>query len=530
MRKVVACMKTLYYGGDIILDNTHKKFDSVLIDDKKIISIGNKNEFNLDQSTNKINLNGKCLMASFIDSHSHFSGCAIATMQCSVFDARSFDEILKIIKNYIKTQNIKPGEWVMVRDFDSSRLKENSIPDKDILDKASINHPIVLQHSSGHVGVFNSLGLKRLNINQNVQDPPNGKYERIDGKLTGYMEEQAFIDNLKSIPSPSDNELYAAYDKAQKNYASYGITTIQEGFMTKEMISSYKYLCNNNRLYLDVVAYMDFKDSEEILSNFKDNIKTYKNQFKLGGYKIFLDGSPQSCTAWMKYPYLNSNNYGTKYLNDEELEQYITTSFNTNFQLLAHCNGDAAIEQYIRVFDKLSKKRNISLARPVMIHSQFLNKKQIPKIKLLGIIPSFFIAHIYYWGDVHIKNCGFERAAFISPANSTQKYSIPYTLHQDSPVIKPDMFETIWCAINRITQHNQLLQKEECISVYDAIKAVTINAAYQYFEENSKGSIKPGKNADFIILNKNPYKTKNDEIKNIKVLETIKNGKSIYKI
>ena len=155
---------------------------------------------------------------------------------------------------------------------------------------------------------------------------------------------------------------------------------------------------------------------------------------------------------------------------------------------------------------------------------------QLDKVKELGIIPSFFVAHTYYWGDVHVKNFGIERASSISPACSSKKRDIIFTLHQDSPVIEPNMLETIWCAVNRVTKSGKVLGNSEKIDVIDAVKAVTINSAYQYFEENEKGSIKEGKKADLVILNKNPFTVKKEDIKDIKILETIKDGRTVYSV
>ena len=130
---------------------------------------------------------------------------------------------------------------------------------------------------------------------------------------------------------------------------------------------------------------------------------------------------------------------------------------------------------------------------------------------------------------MHIKNLGLERAEKISPAGSSGKEKIVYTFHQDSPVLEPNMFETIWCAVNRKTKQGITLGKDERISVIEAIKAVTVNSAYQYFEESNKGSIKEGKIADLIVVDKNPLKVDSDELRNIKVLETIKDGQTIYR-
>ena len=164
-----------------------------------------------------------------------------------------------------------------------------------------------------------------------------------------------------------------------------------------------------------------------------------------------------------------------------------------------------------------------------MIHAQLLGKDQIPEAVSLGIIASFFAAHVYHWGDIHIKNFGMKRAAQISPAATAMKTGLPFTFHQDSPVIQPDMLETIWCAVNRKTKKGILLGEDERIPAYDALKAVTVNAAYQYSEEKVKGSLAAGKKADLVILDHDPLTAEPDDIRSIKVLETIKNGSTIYR-
>lgn len=163
-----------------------------------------------------------------------------------------------------------------------------------------------------------------------------------------------------------------------------------------------------------------------------------------------------------------------------------------------------------------------------MIHAQLLEPEQLERVADLGIVPSFFVAHVYHWGDTHIKNFGFKRASQISPAGSALARNIRFTFHQDTPVIEPDMLETVWCAVNRVTRTGVKLGDKECIPVMEALKAVTINAAYQYGEEHTKGSIEPGKAADFVILDCDPVTAKPMDIRKIKVLQTIKAGKTIF--
>ena len=246
---------------------------------------------------------------------------------------------------------------------------------------------------------------------------------------------------------------------------------------------------------------------------------------------MFLDGSPQGKTAWMLSPYKGEDSYcGYPTHSDEEVDELLTEVLKRKKQVLVHCNGDAAAEQYIRELEKLKEKYSLDdLHRPVMIHAQLVQKNQLDRMKKLRMIPSFFTSHTYYWGDIHIQNFGFERASSISPARSAQLFKMPFTFHQDSPVVPCNMMKTIWCAVNRITRNGIVLGEDEKIDVYTALKAVTIYGAYQYFEEDKKGSIEVGKKADFVILEKNPLKVDPKALDQIQVLETIHEGRVVFK-
>ena len=219
--------------------------------------------------------------------------------------------------------------------------------------------------------------------------------------------------------------------------------------------------------------------------------------------------------------------YGT--LSDEELLARCRRALREGRQLLAHCNGDAAAGQYIRVFNRaMGELDDAPDIRPVMIHAQLVGQDQLPRMKELGMIPSFFVAHVYHWGDVHLENFGPQRAANISPAAAAGALGIPYTFHQDASVIEPNMLETIWCAVNRVTKQGVSLGPQQRVSALDAVRAVTIHAAHQYFEEHQKGSLAAGKHADFVILSADPTAVPPMQIRNIEVLATIKDGQCIF--
>jgi predicted amidohydrolase YtcJ len=259
----------------------------------------------------------------------------------------------------------------------------------------------------------------------------------------------------------------------------------------------------------------------------------YVDHVKIGGYKILLDGSPQGRTAWMRKPYENSGDYcGYPWLTDEQVHECVKKSIADNQQLLTHCNGDAASEQLLNVYEAelaASDNPNKANLRPVMIHCQTVGDDQLDRMAAIKMVPSIFVGHTWYWGDVHLKNFGDARGRRVSPVKSALDRGLVYNFHTDTPITRPIMLHSAWAAANRITRSGAEIGPEQRVSAYEALKGITINSAYAYFEEDTKGSIKAGKRADLVILSENPLKGDAMKIRDIKVLETIKDGETIYK-
>ncbi|MDO4664382.1 MAG: amidohydrolase [Erysipelotrichaceae bacterium] len=521
-------MKKLFYNGTIYtMDENQPTAKAVAIENDKIVEV--YQEIPTDWDGEKVDLNQNVMFPGFIDGHSHFVGCANALSQCDLSQAYSFDEIVEAIKTFIQDNNIQAGQWVVANNYDHNFLKEKAHPDRNVLDRISTDIPIMLVHVSNHMGVVNTAGLKMQNINDDVVDPQGGKYGRFeDHSLSGYMEENAFINFQKSISSFDLDVLMANVAKAQELYAKYGITTIQDGMVTKELYPLYQLLAHQGALKMDVVGYIDLENSRDLYINHPENHE-YHGHFRLGGYKIFLDGSPQGRTAWMKEPYTNSNDCAYPVHSDEHLYQLIHQALADHAQLLAHCNGDAAAKQYVDTFEKVRHDDGVDQTyRPVMIHAQFVANDELKRMKSIEMMPSFFVAHTYYWGDIHIENLGYERASRMSAVKDAINAGLRYTFHQDTPVLMPDMMKTVACAVKRVTKNGVELSQEQSVSVKEALAAITINAAYQYHEEDRKGSIEKGKQANFTILEKDPFKVDVDELENIQVAQTIVDGSVIY--
>ena len=515
-------MKTLFYGGNILTMEENLYTQALLVKDDKILAVGPEADLRaMAGKCEEVNLYGATLMPGFIDAHSHFSQMASAQLQISLEGADTVEEMGRRIGLFLEKHKPAPGQWVTARDYD----KAPPFPTLEELDSFAPKNPLVIHHKSGHMGFLNSLGLEALDITPQTQAPEGGRIETKDGKLTGYLEENAFVSYLKKIPMAPPEELLQAYAKAQEIYASYGITTIQDGMIVRELLPLYHMLIGRKLLKLDLVAYPD----PDTYPQAREELGKASRHLRIGGMKIFLDGSPQGRTAWMRRPYAGETAYrGYPTLTDGQVEAYLRQGAADGMQVLAHCNGDAAAEQLLTAVEKLEGEGlDLAAIRPVLIHGQLLGVDQLDAVKRTGVLVSFFAAHVYHWGDVHLQNFGLERAEQITPARSALARGIPFTFHQDTPVLPPDMLETIWCAVNRRTRGG--IQMREAIGAADALRAVTVNAAYQYFEEDSKGTIAPGKRADFVILEQNPLETPPEELREIRVLETIRGGESLWR-
>ena len=293
----------------------------------------------------------------------------------------------------------------------------------------------------------------------------------------------------------------------------------------------------SNQLFLDIEAAPAFLMAKEVLGTGKIKWGVFNNHLKYCGLKMAVDGSPQGKTAFLTKPYLTpvpgctNDCKGFPNLTQEQVNGLMLACYKNKVQVYSHCNGDASIDMMIKGHENAMKQLSDSTSerRTIIIHSQIMRPDQLLLYKKYKMVPSFFTNHTYYWGDIHIANLGKERADFLSPMKSAINMGIVCTNHTDGSVTPMDQLFLLWSSVNRISRNGVIVGEGERISAYEGLKALTINGAYEYFEENNKGSLKTGKMADLVILDKNPLKVQANDIKDIKVLETIKDGKSVYK-
>ena len=526
-------------SNKVILMTGHQKAQplSIAIQNKKIAWIGSHTEAKKIQGQ-RIDYHNQAILPGFIDAHGHASYLAFATQVANIAsppvgEVKTIKDLQENLKKFIKDSNLQPGEWVMGLGYDDSLLAEQRHPTKDDLDAVSTDHPIYLIHVSAHLGAANSLGLSLANINSESNDPPGGKIRRYENSLepNGVFEETAAYP-LQQLAMSAYKDPIGSVKKAMDIYARNGITTAQDGASSQETIALMQAADAQGMINLDIISYPIGQNGlDQNLDSI--NFGNYKGRLKIGGIKLILDGSPQGKTAYLTEPYYKpphseSDSYkGYPLIPQSEVSKWVKRYAGLNIPIMAHANGDAAADMLIEAV----KNADItSDHRTIMIHAQTVREDQLDKMKELSIIPSYFSTHTFYWGDWHRDSVfGEDRAMRISPTKSTLNRKIPFTVHNDAPVVPPDMIRLLWSTTNRKTRSGKVLGEEQKISTYSALEAMTINAAFQHFEDDIKGSIEVGKLADLVVLSEDPLSIPVNELLELKIMATYSHGKEIFK-
>jgi len=321
-------------------------------------------------------------------------------------------------------------------------------------------------------------------------------------------------------------------------YASFGYTTAQDGGTTPALVAGYVAAAEQHALTIDVVSYV-YINTIRPTDTFMQGPyfgRQYNNGYRIAGVKLNLDGSPQGKTAWLTQPYFeappgkDSSYRGYPAFENEQVVAFLEQAFGNDWQVMAHVNGDAALDQYLNSLAEVNTRIPISERRTVAIHAQTARADQLDRLKELGVMPSFFAAHTFYWGDWHRDSVlGPERAANISPTVWARERDMIFTTHHDAPIILPNAMRVLWATVNRTTRSGLVLGPDQCVDPETGLKALTIWAAWQYGEEDTKGSVEAGKLADLVVLSDDPLTTDRAKIADIKVLRTIKSGKEVYR-
>ena len=535
----------LYLNGDILTmrGNSPEYVDALIVKDKIIQFVGSKEEAMKIVGNNfkSIDLKGNTLLPGFIDGHAHFASFSAQAIGAQILPppdagAKDIPSLIEILKKWNTPENRALTGWIFGMGFDDSVLEEKRFPTKHDLDQVSTEFPIMIVHISGHFAVVNSKALELLMITSETKNPEGGIIRRENGnEPNGVLEELAAIPYMLKVLNPTSKEAADHFFEAGQEMAlSYGFTTAQEGraMENHELLVA---ASQAGKLKLDVVSYVDYLFVDKYMGS-KWNTNTYNNHYRIGGVKLTLDGSPQGRTAWRTLPYLLPPD-GAKegYLgypaipNDSSVMAIYDKAFKNNWQIHTHANGDAAMDQMIRTMKPVVAKYGNDDRRNVLIHGQYIREDQLDSFKDLDVIASLFPLHTFYWGDWHKEIIGDSLGNTISPTRTALNKGLKITIHTDAPVALPNLMRMVGISVDRTSRSGQVIGEKEKLTPYEALQSITSWSAYQHFEEEQKGTLQEGKLADMVILDKNPLKVSPTEIKEIVVLETIKEGVSVYK-
>jgi hypothetical protein len=540
-------------GADLILTGgsvltmegaTPTYAEAVVVDEGKIVFVGSSADAMKQKAEGTVvkDLAGKLLVPGFIDPHSHFLDSLTMADRVNVSappvgPASNPDEIVAELKKAAAAKGLKPGELLLGWGYDENLMPNGQPLSRDILDKAFPDNPVGIIHVSMHGAVINSKAMEKYGYTDGMPTPAGGVILRKeDGKsLQGLVMETALLPMYEKLPSPTPETEVAAAKAGQLIYAAAGVTTAQEGSTKAPVVAQLKRIAAQNGFFIDVVAYPFMLDLENVWKETPPSeFGKYVNGLKLGGCKITSDGSPQGKTAWFTTPYLTGGPNGEKdwkggpILPVDAMKAATKKCYDSNLQVIFHSNGDAAIDFLIEAHRFAAGADLAKDRRTTCIHCQFIRPDQLKQFAELKITPALFTDHSFFFGDTHVKNRGMSQASFISPMRAAIDLGLRPTNHTDAFVVPIDQLMTVWTAVNRPLRSGATLGPDQRITPYEALRAITIDAAHQYFEEDSKGSIVPGKRADLVILSADPLKVNPMTIKDIKVVETIKDGRTIW--
>jgi hypothetical protein len=492
-------------------------------------------------STRVVDLRERALLPGFVDSHGHLAMLAGFVDHANVSSppvgpVTTIATLQETLRAHLAAKPPAAGAWALGWGYDDSLLAEQRHPTRDDLDAVTRDVPLAILHVSGHLAVANSAALAAAGVTAETPDPPGGHIRRRDGSSepNGVIEEAALYAVLGKSPlvAPVSVE---QLERALGVYAANGFTLAQDGASGAGDIAALQRLAQSGRAQLDVVYFPVVRALDQALPEAK--LREFSGRVAWGGMKLVLDGSPQGKTAYLTKPYhvpppgKDASYRGYPMIPAEFVDAALARLLPAGIPVIAHANGDAAEDVLIEAVAKAAALAPEREHRTVMIHAQTLREDQLDRMRALGMVPSFFSAHPFFWGDWHRDSVlGVTRAMRISATRSALDRGIPFTIHNDAPVVPPDAIRLLWATTNRLTRSGKVLGAEQRVSVEEALRALTANGARQYFAEKERGTLTTGKLADLVVLSRDPVELGREKLLELRVLETVSRGRMVFSL
>ena len=525
----------VYRNGKIItVDSQDSIQEAVAVKFGRILAVGTNEDIKslIGPATDIIDLEGKTVIPGLIDSHCHMALVGVGRMLTEDLSEeagiRSISDIQSALAK--RSQNTPSGEWVTGFQEDDSKLAEKRHPTRWELDEASREHPIIISTVGGHFSIANSKAFEMAGVTKDTNDPVGGKMDRDPetGDITGGLHEKA-IDMIRPgwLGFPTREQSYDGAKLILEECASVGLTCVYdtvEGSQIRAFIDLKNAGALPVRVRMDVM--IDLFPELKKLGIFRG---LGDDWLKLCGLKFFFDGAISARTAAVSEPYLDKAEfYGVFATTREIATKTIMNAYAEGYRISAHANGDSAIEMYLDIMEEAQAKFPREDPRNRDIHCTVVNPKLVQRIKKLGMLPTIFGPYVYYHGDKLIPSFGEERLEWMFAARSFLDAGIMLSAHSDHPCAPFPPLMAIHGLVNRTTKAGRPIGQSQKISVMEALRLYTINAAYQSFDENELGSLEPGKLADMVVLGQDILSIETDKIIDIAIEKTIINGNVIF--
>jgi len=529
----------ILYDGDILTlaETTH--LQALAIRDGRIIRLGTTRDVLrlCGSETRCVDLAGRTALPGFIETHNHpmHYGYAVKiAVDASTPPNETIDDILQRIEQRVRATPKRA--WIRAERYDDTLLREKRHPTRADLDRVTPDHPVYMTHVTGHFSVANSAALKIAGITAQTPDPPGGIiYRDESGNPNGVLAESAAQMLVSQhLPAFGEDEMLASLQAASDEYVKAGVTTAHDLGIGlhggAQAIAAYHRAKERGLFRPRVYGFL----AEQILPELAEGTLgpmaravagIGDDQFRLAGVKMWSDGSIQGITGALSEPYYcQPATRGLPIYSEEQLTVRIRALRDAGWHVAVHANGDAAIGAVVAAYEQTPGGQRYRIE-----HCQTGRDDQLDRIARHDIHVSFFIKHVYYWGDRHRDIfLGPERAQRISPLASARKRGIRYALHSDCPVTPVMPLEGIWAAVNRITSGGARLGPEQRIDVETALRAYTSSAAHLSFEENQKGTLETGKLGDVVVLDRDPTASEPEQLNRLQVDMTIIGGQVVF--
>jgi len=536
---------TLYLHGNVVtMDDANPRADAVATAGERIVAVGQASELRelAGPATRVVDLGGRTMIPGFVEPHTHgpiysqevFDSVNLRCPPLGVVDR--FSTLLERLRE--RAEQTPAGEWIIGARFDEHSFTDDPrLPTRWDLDEVSTEHPIFVTHRSGHSAAANSHALRLAGIDENTPDPRGGSLDREAGSQepNGVLRGKGAVFQVWGlIPELDDDAALARLSISQNDYLLSGITSTHDAYILPGWARLYQKALARDQLpvrttmFLDAGVAFNANGQASFVSGFGND------HLRIGAVKLFADGSVPGFTGWLTEPYLTPVNGDAQHVGSpttppDALAELVLRAHSQGFQVAIHAGGDAGIDSAIDAIRKAQESDGRTDARHRIEHAHCTREDQLEAMAELGITPSFFIGHVYYWGDRYVEHIlGQERADRISPLRSAIEHGVRFSVHSDSPHVPADPLRDLYSCVTRETSGGRVLGADQQIDVQQALRAVTIDAAWQSFTEQDVGSIEPGKFADLTILDEDPLTTPAEQLRNIGVAEVIIGGRTRY--